>query len=372
MKTFLSLIGAVLVSTSMMGQISTDTTFINQWNDKSKSWEQFDRTIEYFNQDTKISELTQIYDMDRWVNYSFKAISYDKKGNVSEEIEQFWNDLQLRWEDNTLTGYRYDKEGRLTEILYQNIYNGLINNGYREIFSYYPDNKVKEKIMQHFDYIWVNFMKTGYHYVDGLLTEETTSYWANNNWGETLFVDKHEYNKSGKLISKTKIKVENGIESKVSKEDYIVNSYGMLEELVVNHWNEKKSNWANESKVLFTHDMRGNTLSCLSMSWDRNQWSNYMFTEYSGGKIISPCTPVEHEITFTISANPFRKIARIEFENPENEYFLVKVVDQNGKIVDACHTTGNRVKFENIKLDSGLYYVEFQGNEFYSGKFSIE
>ncbi|MBN1340054.1 MAG: hypothetical protein JXA03_12065 [Bacteroidales bacterium] len=372
MKTILNLAGAVLISAGAWAQITTDTTYMNQWNSKSSAWDQFDRTIEYYNQDIKISELTQVFDQDRWINYSFKAITYGKNGEISEEVEQFWNDLQLRWEDNTLIRYQYDKEGNLTEILYQNIYNGLINNGYREVFSYYADNKVKEKIRQHFENSWGNFLKTGYIYNQDLLSEETICYWEDNKWSSSFIVDKHRYNPDGKLVSKMKSKVENGNETNISKEEYIINTYGMLEELTVSRWNEKKSSWINENKVLFSNDLSGNTISCLSMTWQRNQWSNYMFTEFSNGKIINLRTPLEHEMTFTITANPYRKIARIEFENPGNESFVVKVVDQNGKLVNTCHTSGNLVKFENMALDSGLYYVEFQGNEFYSGKFSIE
>lgn len=36
---------SVFVSISVFSQITTDTTYTNQWNTKAKAWEQFHRTI---------------------------------------------------------------------------------------------------------------------------------------------------------------------------------------------------------------------------------------------------------------------------------------------------------------------------------------
>jgi len=108
------------------------------------------------------------------------------------------------------------------------------------------------------------------------------------------------------------------------------------------------------------------------MQWDKNGWYNNLYTEYSSGKTINLQTPVEKEITFTINSNPFKKKTKIEFENPEKERFIVKIVTEKGDLISSCVTSSNQIKIEKNKLESGLYYVELQGNDFYTGKFSIE
>ena len=372
MKVIGTLVLVMFFASVGLAQITTDTTHTNQWNDREYQWENFQRNIEYFNTDHKISELIQVYDGSNWINYSFKILTFDQQMRLVEEFEQFWNDGLLRWEDNSRITFSYNADNKIETTLHQNIYDGIPQNSYREIYTYGAENKVQEKIIQNFSYRWEDFVKIDYAYLEGLLVEEKTSYWDDYSWSNTSFVDNYQYNKKGLLSGKSKSRLEGEVIIPISKEEYIINKNIHLEEMTVYQWEEKKSNWVNKNKILFVNDKKGSIISSLCIKWDKNGWYNNLYTEYSSGKTINLQTPVEKEITFTINSSPLQKKAKIEFENPEKERFIVKIVSEKGDLISSCVTSSNQIKIEKNKLESGLYYVELQGNDFYTGKFSIE
>ena len=78
------------------------------------------------------------------------------------------------------------------------------------------------------------------------------------------------------------------------------------------------------------------------------------------------------QMTFSIYPVNYGKKAMIEFENPFNETYFVKVVDMNGQLIGSATTNNNEVSIDARMMGRGLYYVELQGRNSYSGSFSIE
>ena len=90
------------------------------------------------------SEMVQISENDKWINYNFKTYYYNN-GHFIEEFEQFWNDLKLRWEDNYRKLYSYDSEGRLIQITHQNIFKGKYINSSQGNYDLHFRRAIKRK-----------------------------------------------------------------------------------------------------------------------------------------------------------------------------------------------------------------------------------
>ncbi len=204
MKSICITLVSVFMSVAVFSQISSDTAYSKQWNNKNDQWENFDRTISTYNNGLIASELIQVYESDSWVNYNLKDYYYNN-GQLIEEFEQYWNESKERWLDNYRKLYSYDQEGRLAQITHQEIYNGNYVNSSREIMEYSEGGKLQNKVVQKYDEAWTNFLKYEYYYLaNDLLTEENLAYWDNDNWTKPGIAVRYSYDSNGNLTEKTK------------------------------------------------------------------------------------------------------------------------------------------------------------------------
>jgi hypothetical protein len=74
-----------------------------------------------------------------------------------------------------------------------------------------------------------------------------------------------------------------------------------------------------------------------------------------------------------IYPNPVSDVATIEFQNPGNNAFNIKIVNINGETVRSIDDiTGGKVVVEKGNLKSGIYFIEVKGDHNYHVKFLIK
>ena len=363
---------AALVSISAFSQITFDTTYANQWNSKTNSWDNFNRTIISYNNDLISSEIIQIFNNNKWMNYNFKAYYYNNN-QIIEEFEQFWNDSQLKWEDNYRKLYSYDENGLLVKLTHQNIFKGNYINTSREIMKYTPEGKLKEKIVEKFDEAWTNFLKYQYYYnADYLLMEENLTYWDISSWDDNSFNVIYKYDGYGYITEKIKVKKSDSKDKKIAREDFYYGGNGRLEEHIVSTWNSRKDKWEYSNRALYVNNLSGYVISLLNQESKTKEWENYLFTKFSGKKEFINGVSIEDNMTFTIYTSNFGTKATIEFSNPYKELFNVNVINEDGFLIASASTTKDEVSIDARDMNRGQYFVELQGRNLYSGKFSIE
>lgn len=372
MRSICITILASLVSIAAISQNSFDTTYTKQWSPKTNSWEKFNRTITSFNNDLITSEIIQIFDDNQWVNYNFKAFYYNNN-QIIEEFEQYWNDTQLKWEDNYRKLYSYNEEGLLVKLTHQNIFNGNYINTSKEIMKYTPEGKLKEKIVEKYDEAWTNFLKYQYYYnADLLLMEENLTYWENSSWDNNTYNVLYKYDGYGFIKEKVKSKKSDSKERIIAREDFYYGGNGKLEEHIVSTWNQRKNKWEDSNRALYVNNLSGYVISILNQDNNTRKWENFLFTEYSGKKEINEGVGIEDNMTFSIYTSNFGTKATIEFSNPYKELFNINVVNEQGSLIASASTTKDEVSIDARDLNRGQYFVELQGRNLYSGKFSIE
>ncbi len=359
------------VSLSTFSQITSDTTFSKQWNSETQNWEAYSRTITTFSNELVSSERVEIFQENKWINYSFKGYYYNN-GNVIEKSEQYWNDSKLKWVDNFRMLYSYDENGNLIKLLHQNYYDGKFVSTRKEKMDYFPNGELKEKIIQKIneDQAWSNFLRYQYYYnANDLLIEENLTYWENNDWDENSYTTNYSYDNSGNLTSKTKIYCNKNKKENSTREEFMYGDDNKLQEYAIYNWTKK--HWTKRNRVVYSNNDNSRTI--LSQVWSKNEWANYTSTELPGDyKTDASVNDLDYSISFDIRSNRLGTKAIIEFDNPYNERYFVQVVNEYGLIVNAETTNGNEISIDSYYLEGGLYYIELQGSNSFSGKFSIE
>ncbi len=359
------------VSLSTFSQITSDTTFSKQWNSETQNWEAYSRTITTFYNDLVSSERVEVFQENKWVNYSFKGYYYNN-GNVIEKSEQYWNNSKLKWVDNFRMLYSYDENGNLIKLLHQNYYDGEFVSTRKEKMDYYPNGELKEKIIQKIneDQAWSNFLRYQYYYnANDLLIEENLTYWESNDWDENSYTTNYSYDNNGNLTSKTKVYCNKNKKENSTKEEFMYGDDNQLQKYAIYNWTKK--HWTKRNRVVYSDNDNSRTI--LSQVWSKNEWANYTSTELPGDyKTGASVNDLDYSISFDIRSNRLGTKAIIEFDNPYNERYFVQVVNEYGLIVNAETTNGNEISIDSYYLEGGLYYIELQGSNSFSGKFSIE
>lgn len=379
MKLICTIIMMMAVSFSLTAQITYDTTFTRQWNSKTNEWESFDRIISSYEDGLVTSEMIQIKKEDQWVNYNFRAYYYEN-GRVIEEFEQYWNESKIKWEDNYRKLYSYDSQGKLMQIMHQNIFKGKYINSSKEIMIYTSDGKLKEKIIQKFsnkeadlEKAWSNFLRYQYYYnSNDLLINENLAEWKNESWEENNVKFNYSYDNYGNLIEKTKIKKTGTDERNLIRDTFVYDEHGNLQEHYVSDWVNRGKTWVDNYRALYKNNEAGNIVSMNVQKNEDEKWNNYICSDFSGNNNTIKEIEIADLMTFSVSSADFGNKATLQFSNPYKESYYVSIHNSNGQLISSAITNKNQISIDAMYLDRGLYFVELQGSNIYSGKFSIE
>ncbi|MCD4684091.1 MAG: T9SS type A sorting domain-containing protein, partial [Bacteroidales bacterium] len=243
----------------------------------------------------------------------------------------------------------------------------------REIMIYSSDGQLKEKIIQKYDQAWTNFLRYQYYYnANDLLLEENLAFWVGSAWDNVSTSYDHAYDEMGNLTSKTKILVSGSKKKNISKEEFTYSYNGRLEEYFISNWNKRKDCWTNKNRSIYVNSMNGYVVSMLNQNNSKKEWVNYFFTEFTGRIEAFTGTEMADYMTFAVYPTQFGDKAKIEFDNPNKEFYHIRVINENGQLVGSATTKKDEISIAASNLNRGLYFVELQGSNLYSGKFSIE
>jgi len=280
----------------------------------------------------------------------------------------------MKWEDNYRKLYSYDKDGNPVQILHQNIFNGKYINTSKEIMTYTAGGELKEKVIQNYDGAWTNFLKYQYYFLEvDVLMEENLTYWEGNDWNGKSFSTKYTYNTNGELSSAVKAEKTTKKEIKLNKQEFAYNEKGQLVAENSFLWKKGKNSWKENNRIIFEFDSNGNTIAGMNQMIDNNgNWSDVSYTEFPVAGKLNEGTDFIARMICEIHPDDFQRNARLKFSNPDTEIYQIRIVDEFGEIVSTDVTSKNSISFNIGNLHQGEYFVELQGRNLFSGKFSIE
>jgi len=371
MKTFYSTLIGLFFTVTLFSQITYDTTYSKEWNKKAESWAYFDRIISSFDDGTLSTELIQVFENNEWVNYNQVVFNYNNDRLV-EELEKYWNDNSESWDNNYRKLYSYNNQGKVDNILHQYIFKGTYVNSSRETFKYSFDGKLLEKEVEQFEQAWTKFLKYQYYYNrNDLIMEENLTFW-DGNYDNVDFIVKYTYDRKNQLVSKTKSEVDGSKNNNLIMEEFVYSDNGQLNEHIISEWLNGRKKWIRTNRAVYESSLNGFIASVLNQNKNRAKWDNYLFTEFNGSNEPITGIDIADGMTFSIYPINYGRNAKIEFSNPFNETYFVKIINEKGELVASATTKKNEVALETRNFVKGMYFVELQGSNLFSGKFSIE
>jgi len=368
---YITILGLIL-SLNLFAEISNDTTYSREWNKQTETWQNFDRIISTYANEMVIQETIQVFENGKWINYNTTVYNYNN-GLLIEELEKYWNEKTATWDNNYRKLYSYNSEGALSQVLHQYIFNGVYSNSSREVYHYTPEGQLKEKVVQKFDEAWTNFLKYQYYFLSNdLMLEENMAYWNETDWDNTSFSIHYSYDKQGNITEKVKTKgADRKIQNQI-KETFAYGENGRLQEHTIAQWNKRKDSWEDINRAIYTNDLNGFVISALNQNKEKKNWENYLLTEFTDNLEHITGRDIAGGMTFSIYPINYGKKAKIEFDNPYNEKYFVKIYNQSGQILSSATTQNSEVALDARQLQGGLYFIELQGRHLFSGSFSIE
>ncbi len=173
-------------------------------------------------------------------------------------------------------------------------------------------------------------------------------------------------------MAKTKVLINRSKHKNISREEFTYNYDGRLATHFVSNWNKQKKCWDKKNRSVFENSLNGFVVSVLNQNNSKKEWVNRFFTEYTGKLEAFTGIDMADYKTFAFHPAQFGTYATVEFDNPYKEYYHIRIMNENGQLISSATTKKDEIIIAANNLNKGLYFVELQGSNLYSGKFSIE
>lgn len=219
---------AVLTSTNSRPGRSVNYS----WDDQASQWNYTDTSFYTYNlAGDPLSELSR-----NGLPNSRRLSNYDAQGRLTQELFQFWNNINNQWVNNNRSNYVYNNQGYMTEQTHEfyNITTNLweLHSGQKNILSYDASNRITNNIFQSYN--------------------STTNLWE-NDFRETAFT----YDANNNILS-LESKLPNGV------------------------------NWDNHFKYIFVYSINNEPVQLTGQFWNGNaydndtRWINLVFHDWCG------------------------------------------------------------------------------------------
>ena len=223
--------------------------------------------------------------------------------DIPDDIYVDWTIKNIRsqiwsgaWNDSSLTTYKYNQDGQISEVLHQ-----------------------KKKNDE-----WVNFTKITNEYTDGKKSREIIREWIDGEWQNSKRII-YSYKNMERIVEKKIENWENGKWSGLQKELYYYGDDSQKDSLIIRIMSA--DTWINAFKSEYKYDQKGNRIYKVDKFWQTNKWikASELFISYNEqNKKIETLekkwvmgTPVD-SVRSLFKYNEFDSLSKKITKKPEN------------------------------------------------------
>ena len=326
MKRTFTLIIAILIAVSLMGQITKTSSHGHKKFKKQKEIEAFEskksiginikkhhRIInpvtspKMFKSTQAIKQqldslIDQEYDEDlsQWVNYGKDEFTYDADRNIAQYIYYEWYEDQ--WVGEMKFEFSHDANGKMTSgIVYDwNEYESEWILGFKMEYTYNSNGEMAMETEYEWDENtsqWIPFYKLEITYdSNGNMTHEINFEWdeSTSQWID-IYKQECTYDSNDNMILAVFYYWDEGTSDWVAedKDEYTYDATGKITQYIYFYWDQNTSDWEFSWKGEYSFDANGNTTQEIFFNWD-SQWleeDKYVFTydlSYNISDLIIP------------------------------------------------------------------------------------
>jgi hypothetical protein len=179
--------------------------------------------------------------------------------------------------------YSYNSNGQISTIIYFYLDNGIWVNSGKTQYTYDANNNLSEYLEQDWDEtnsIWANRYKVIITYNAAGKVSLETSYVLNNSVWSYNSKESYLYDSNNQLLSDTTYTYSSNSWTYLRKENYTYDSNANLITKIKYQWDETNLAWTTSSKYEFsyTNSLLNSTTAYL---WSNNSWTNLDKESYS-------------------------------------------------------------------------------------------
>jgi hypothetical protein len=114
-------------------------------------------------------------------------------------------------------------------------------------------------------------------------------------------------------------------------------------------------------------------LAATGYFYHSGEMLNFYLVKMTGDGTVGIAGIKDEQSVLMVFPNPVTSTATVQFPNPKQTAYQLKVKNINGQTVRETHQIrGNQVIFEKGDLPKGIYFIELSGEQTYKGKIIIE
>ncbi len=292
--------------------------------------------LSLFGQKKLTSALTERYSGSTWQNNNEIEYNYDTSGNLTEEIEFFWETTSSQWEAANKISYSYNTNNKVEVALSEEFdfnSNSFIESS-RTNYTYNTDGDLIQFLEQDWSGTdWENSYKTDLTYTNNQVSGGLSYEWDGNNWNEEQNVTINY----------------NGNET--------FNSF------VSDDWNG--TDWVTDGRVLASYDASDNMILQERQFWSGSDWITESKVEYmydTNGNIISEkdydldngTFVINYEETATFDSNDLMSNYTHPFKDKSGIDYLIDPMNVVNKILTLSSTFGERTTYNYEEATAGI------------------
>jgi hypothetical protein len=233
------------------------------------------------------------YHADTVVRYSIFGGSeklvygFNNEGKLLTQLDQLW--IIDKWADYDIITNTYDANGNLlTETKEQYRGNAWLN--YRKLsHTYDGGGNCLNTLGQQWDGVdWTNSIQSDYTYDgSGKMLTELFQEWDGSDWMNSS-LDSCTYNGAGNRITLMNQYWDGSVWSNNFKVTWTYNGTGNILTYLYQFW--EGTDWVNSYMETHTYDGNGNRLTVLEQGWDGMAWMNYALSTWTYDANNNPLT----------------------------------------------------------------------------------
>lgn len=330
-----------------------------------------------------VSELYQYLEDSEWKNAQLDDYVYDYEANSLVMTILKWHLYSACWDNYDRFLYTFDERGNLLSEHNQYWRYGqwmnvdYVNMGlYSTLHEYTYDEN--DNLLTHIEKIWENgncinwnMYENEYDNSDNLVIQNWYG-WMDNSWLKSIFYI-YTYNESNRMLTCTSSSITN----EVTKPTFLtVKEYDDRN----NCTSTLKYSWKNDQweNLYFYRDVfneNGNCITGFIRRWTNDEWeywdySNLVFkynNSQSTSDILYSCR--DFEVSYTkvnkpvhIDEQPFEEV--VLYPNPTQDKFFISVQNTEIKSIELYNLTGhklgeyNQSEIDISSLPAGIYLVK--------------
>ncbi|NNF75247.1 MAG: T9SS type A sorting domain-containing protein [Flavobacteriaceae bacterium] len=404
-KTIISLL-VIFITTGLTAQTIFKLDSIHQysWDDGMMDW-RFD-TRELYTYDNGGSKETNLLRLNwngvNWENFYQFNKDYNGNNDLSQSIQQNWDNTGMTWQDSSRELYTYNTSN--LAVMYQYaIWNGaawmvfndnqyaydtmgnriedirrdlnfatmILENSQRWVYNY-SGSLLQDEIYQEWrDFLsaWENVEKKDYSYngnQDVSLLEVRAWQTVSSDWSDPYEQSIFSYNIDELLEEVVEQIYGSGMWNNSTRG---LNSYtnGNLTQLLGQEWNSGTTSWDNSFRQLRTFDVDDNEIELIYESWDDigSAWDGFLrVVKFWSPEETLGVSFVELTDELKIYPNPVSHVVNINFKNPTASATQLHIYTVNGKLlVDQKIDTGSiDVKIPMVDAANGMLIMHLENN----------